>query len=119
MYPETAKVDTVDVYFGTEVPDPYRWLENDTSAATAAWVEAQNKVTNDYLSKIPFRDALLKRLTDVANYERLVHRSRNTASITSIRMTVCRTRVYCMYRIAWTVNHVYFLILINFRMMVR
>ena len=43
-YPETAKVDTVDVYFGTEVPDPYRWLENDTSAATAAWVEAQNKV---------------------------------------------------------------------------
>ena len=70
-YPETAKVDTVDVYFGTEVPDPYRWLENDTSAATAAWVEAQNKVTNDYLSKIPFRDALLKRLTDVANYEKI------------------------------------------------
>lgn len=69
-YPETAKVDTVDVYFGTEVPDPYRWLENDTSAATAAWVEAQNKVTNGYLSKIPFRDALLKRLTDVANYEK-------------------------------------------------
>ena len=70
-YPETAKVDTVDVYFGTEVPDPYRWLENDTSAATAAWVEAQNKVTNGYLSKIPFRDALLKRLTDVANYEKI------------------------------------------------
>ena len=70
-YPETTKVDTVDVYFGTEVPDPYRWLENDTSAATAAWVEAQNKVTNDYLSKIPFRDALLKRLTDVANYEKI------------------------------------------------
>lgn len=70
-YPETAKVDTVDVYFGTEVPDPYRWLENDTSAATGAWVEAQNKVTNNYLSKIPFRDALLKRLTDVANYEKI------------------------------------------------
>ena len=70
-YPETAKVDTVDVYFGMEVPDPYRWLENDTSAATAAWVEAQNKVTNGYLSKIPFRDALLKRLTDVANYEKI------------------------------------------------
>lgn len=70
-YPETAKVDTVDVYFGTQVPDPYRWLENDTSAATAAWVEAQNKVTNGYLSQIPFRDALLKRLTDVANYEKM------------------------------------------------
>ncbi|MCS2304311.1 hypothetical protein NXX23_21765 [Bacteroides ovatus] len=63
VYPETAKVDTVDVYFGTQVPDPYRWLENDTSAATTAWVEAQNKVTNEYLSQIPFRENLLKRLT--------------------------------------------------------
>lgn len=70
-YPETAKVDTVDVYFGTEVPDPYRWLENDTSAATAAWVEAQNEVTNAYLNRIPFRDALRKRLTDVSNYEKI------------------------------------------------
>ena len=41
VYPETAKVDTVDVYFGTQVPDPYRWLENDTSAATTTCVEAQ------------------------------------------------------------------------------
>lgn len=71
VYPETAKVDTVDVYFGTEVPDPYRWLENDTSAATAAWVEAQNKVTNGYLSQIPFREALLKRLTAVSDYEKI------------------------------------------------
>lgn len=70
-YPTTAKVDTVDVYFGTEVPDPYRWLENDTSAATAAWVEAQNKVTNEYLSKIPFRDDLLKRMTELTNYEKI------------------------------------------------
>ena len=59
VYPETAKVDTVDVYFGTQVPDPYRWLENDTSAATTAWVEAQNKVTDEYLSQIPFRENLL------------------------------------------------------------
>ncbi|MDO4165101.1 MAG: prolyl oligopeptidase family serine peptidase [Bacteroides sp.] len=71
VYPETAKVDTVDVYFGTEVPDPYRWLENDTTAATAAWVEAENKVTDAYLAQIPFRSALLKRLTDVANYEKI------------------------------------------------
>lgn len=70
-YPETAKVDTVDVYFGTEVPDPYRWLENDTSEATAAWVKAQNQVTNAYLAKIPFRNALLNRLTDLANYEKI------------------------------------------------
>lgn len=70
-YPKTEKVDTVDVYFGTEVADPYRWLENDTSAATAAWVEAENKVTNEYLAQIPFREQLLKRLTDLANYEKI------------------------------------------------
>lgn len=71
VYPETAKVDTVDVYFGTQVPDPYRWLENDTTAATAAWVEVQNLVTNDYLSQIPFRTQLLKRMTDLTNYEKI------------------------------------------------
>lgn len=71
LYPETAKSDVADVYFGEKVADPYRWLENDTSAATTAWVQAENKVTNAYLSKIPFRKALLKRLTDVANYEKI------------------------------------------------
>ena len=70
-YPKADKVNTVDVYFGTKVADPYRWLENDTSAQTAAWVAAENKVTQEYLSKIPFRGALLKRLTDVANYEKI------------------------------------------------
>lgn len=69
-YPETAKTDVVDTYFGTSVPDPYRWLENDTSVQTAAWVAAQNKVTGEYLSKIPFRGALLRRLTAVADYEK-------------------------------------------------
>lgn len=71
LYPVTAKTDVADVYFGEKVADPYRWLENDTSAATTAWVQAENKVTNAYLSKIPFRKALLKRLTDVANYEKI------------------------------------------------
>ncbi len=70
-YPETAKTDVVDTYFGTSVPDPYRWLENDTSAQTAAWVAAQNKVTGEYLSKIPFRGVLLRRLTAVADYEKI------------------------------------------------
>ena len=70
-YPKAEKVDTVDVYFGTEVADPYRWLENDTSAATAAWVEAENKVTNEYLAQIPFRNQLLERLTNLANYEKI------------------------------------------------
>lgn len=70
VYPETAKVDSVDVYFGTSVADPYRWLENDTSAQTAEWVKAQNEVTNGYLAQIPFREKLLNRLTGLADYEK-------------------------------------------------
>ena len=62
-YPKAAKDNTVDEYFGVKVADPYRWLENDTSAQTLSWVEAENKVTNAYLKKIPFRQKLLKRLT--------------------------------------------------------
>lgn len=69
-YPATAKDNTVDTYFGVEVADPYRWLENDTSAATMAWVEAQNQVTFDYLQQIPFRDQLRKKLTDLTDYEK-------------------------------------------------
>ena len=71
QYPKAAKDGTVDEYFGTKVADPYRWLENDTSVQTAAWVEAENKVTNAYLQKIPFRGKLLKRLTELANYEKI------------------------------------------------
>jgi prolyl oligopeptidase len=71
QYPDTRTVDHVDTYHGTKVPDPYRWLEDDTSADTAKWVEAQNKVTFAYLEKIPFRAQLterLKRLYDYARY---------------------------------------------------
>ncbi len=70
-YPKTKKVDTVDTYFGVAVKDPYRWLENDTAKATAEWVSAENDVTFGYLSKIPFRDAVRKRLGEIQNYERL------------------------------------------------
>lgn len=70
-YPKTMKDGTVDDYFGTKVADPYRWLENDTSQQTAAWVEAENEVTNAYLQKIPFRKKLLNRLKEVANYEKI------------------------------------------------
>ena len=70
-YPETRKDTTVvEDYFGTKVADPYRWLENDTSAETSAWVKAQTEVTQDYLSHIPFRSALKDRLTEIVNYER-------------------------------------------------
>ena len=68
IYPNTSKQEVIDTYFGTQVIDPYRWLENDTSKVTSAWVKLQNKVTNDYLEKIPFRDALKKRLTTLYNY---------------------------------------------------
>ncbi|MFP5040454.1 prolyl oligopeptidase family serine peptidase [Parasediminibacterium sp. JCM 36343] len=70
-YPATRKDETVkDTYFGTELADPYRWLENDTSEATKAWVKAENEVTQSYLAKIPFRAAIRKRLKDLWNYER-------------------------------------------------
>ncbi|MCP9199228.1 prolyl oligopeptidase family serine peptidase [Gramella sp. GC03-9] len=70
-YPETKKVDTVTDYFGTEVKDPYRWLEDDRSEETESWVEAQNEVTFDYLEKIPYREKLKQRLTELWDYEKL------------------------------------------------
>lgn len=70
-YPETKKGSTVDNYFGTEVADPYRWLENDTTQEVAAWVEAQNTVTQEYLAQIPFREKLNNRLTELSNYEKI------------------------------------------------
>ena len=70
-YPQTQKVDSVDTYFGTEVKDPYRWLEDDRSKETEAWVEKQNETTFGYLNKIPFREDLKKRLEKLWNYEKL------------------------------------------------
>lgn len=70
-YPTTAKVDTIDTYFGTDVPDPYRWLEDDRSPETEAWVKDQNKTTFSYLENIPFRNDLKNRLEKLWNYEKL------------------------------------------------
>ncbi len=70
-YPQTKKVDTVDTYFGVEVQDPYRWLEDDRSEETAAWVRAENETTFGYLEKIPFREELKKRLSDLWNFEKV------------------------------------------------
>lgn len=70
-YPKADRDETVvDDYFGTKVADPYRWLENDTSVATNAWVEAQRALTNEYLSHIPLRAKLKDRLTQIADYEK-------------------------------------------------
>ena len=70
-YPETKKVDTIDTYFGQEVSDPYRWLEDDRSKETEAWVESQNKTTFGYLDNIPYREELKNRLTKLWNYEKI------------------------------------------------
>ncbi|HQW87729.1 MAG TPA: S9 family peptidase, partial [Flavobacteriales bacterium] len=71
-YPETRKDSTAgDSLHGNWVADPYRWLENDTSAETAEWVKAQNAVTNGFLAKIPFRDSLAKRYEELYNFPKV------------------------------------------------
>ena len=70
-YPDTRTGDVVDTYFGTAVADPYRWLEDDRSAETGAWVKAQNEVTQAYFAQIPYRDKIEQVVTDLINYERI------------------------------------------------
>jgi len=69
-YPQTAKTNVIEVLNGTSVDDPYRWLEDDNAPETKAWVEAENKVTFAYLEKLPARQHLKERLTELWNYER-------------------------------------------------
>jgi prolyl oligopeptidase len=71
VYPETMKTETIDTYFGTEINDPYRWLEDDKSSETASWVKEENKVTFDYLTKIPFRNKIKERMEKLWNYEKI------------------------------------------------
>ncbi len=70
-YPNTQKVNQTDTYFGTQVADPYRWLEVSDSAAVKDWIKAENKVTFDYLGQIPFRQKLKERLEKVWNYPKI------------------------------------------------
>lgn len=70
-YPETKKIDHVDTYFGEKINDPYRWLEDDRSAETEAWVKAQNVVTYGYLEQIPYRNQLKNRMEQLWNYEKI------------------------------------------------
>lgn len=69
-YPEATRGDVMDDYFGAKVADPYRWLEDVDSKETKAWVAAQNRLSLPYLAKLPGRDAVKKRLTELWNYER-------------------------------------------------
>jgi prolyl oligopeptidase len=70
-YPKSKKVDTVTNYFGTPIQDPYRWLEDDRSAETGTWVNAQNEITFNYLDQIPFRNKIKNRMEAIWNYERI------------------------------------------------
>lgn len=67
-YPKTTKVEQTDTYFGVNVADPFRWLEDDHAAETTKWVEEQNRVTFDYLEKIPYRQQVKARLEKIYNY---------------------------------------------------
>ena len=70
QYPPTRATNQIDQYHGTSVADPYRWLEDDNSPETKAWVEAENKETFDYLARLPQRETIKQRLTQLWNYER-------------------------------------------------
>ena len=70
IYPETSKGTTIDHYFGKDVPDPYRWLEDDRSKQTENWVKSQNKLTQDFISRIPYRDQIKERMVQLWNYEK-------------------------------------------------
>ena len=70
-YHDTPKKPVVDVYFGTEIKDNYRWLEDDLSSETENWVKKQNKTTYDYLNQIPFQEDLKNRLLKLYDYEKI------------------------------------------------
>src|ERR1700752_511166 len=70
QYPHPTKGPQVDDYHGTKVPDPYRWLENPDSPETRAWIDAENKITFDYLEKIPARAQIKQRMTELWDFER-------------------------------------------------
>src|SRR5438067_8579958 len=69
-YPEARKADQVDDYHGIKVNDPYRWLEDPDSAEARAWIEAENKLTFEFLTKVPERDRIKKRITELWDYEK-------------------------------------------------
>ncbi|GAL60612.1 prolyl endopeptidase [Algibacter lectus] len=92
-YPKTKTVDTIDTYFGVEVKDPYRWLEDDRSAETEAWVKAENVATNTYLDQIPFREALKNRLSKLWNYEKVSAPFNEGDYTYFIKMMVYKTKV--------------------------
>jgi prolyl oligopeptidase len=95
-YPKARKTDQIDDYHGVKVADPYRWLEDDHSAETKAWVEGENKVTFAFLDAIPERARIKERLTKLWNYERFGTPFKKGGDIFTSETAVCRTRACCM-----------------------
>ena len=91
-YPDTEQDPVVDVYFGTEVTDPYRWLEDDMSAATGAWVDAQNAVTFAYLDTLPQKQAFAKSSARLWIMSVRARRSTKASTPTSGEILVCKTK---------------------------
>ena len=76
-YPETKRLDHTDTYFSVQVADPYRWLEDESAAETAKWVESENRVTFGYLEKIPYRESVKVRLEKLFDYPKYGEPFRN------------------------------------------
>lgn len=94
QYPVSRKVDTVDNYHGTAVPDPYRWLEDDNSKETKTWVKSQNNVTQDYLSKIPYRVKFDSVYRNCGTTPVTVHLSKRAVTGTLPKTTAFKTKVF-------------------------
>ena len=92
-YPSIRKTDQKDNYFGTVIADPYRWLEIDTAPDVAEWVKEENGVTNAYLEKIPFRNKVKERITQIINYPKYSSPMRAGEYCFFIRMMACKIKV--------------------------
>ena len=97
-YPQTRKDEQVDDYHGTRVADPYRWLEDDNSGETLAWVQAQNQVTQNYLAQIPYRGQLKQRLEELYNYPKYSVPSRSGAYYLGRKTMGCKIKACSMSR---------------------
>ena len=94
QYPPTKKGDVKDIYFGTVVEDPYRWLEDDNSPETAEWVKTQNQLTFDYLAKLPHREEIKSRLTGIYIF---ISRHYSCSASGAFKRRPCLNRNYKKY----------------------
>lgn len=97
-YPETKTVSQKDNYHGIEIKDPYRWLEDDNSPEVKEWVKEQNNFTSDYLSRIPYRQKIKERYTELFDYTRYTIPTKLKIIIYLPKMTDCKINLYGIYK---------------------